>query len=233
MLKTIVYVDHEKVTATSEIVDTGEITVFAGPGYLITVRHGSAPSLDGVRQQLQDDPQQLGCGPAGVLHAVADMVVDRYVEMADAFAGDVDTLESEVFSPARPVDAGRIYQLKRGLLEFKRAVMPLASALQRLSEGTIPQIPKEMASYFRDVADHHQRVSEQILSFDELIGSAPWVHLGAGGGGGVAIGDAADRRADAVGDAAEVPADGRGEPARVGGDARDSLMGWCGTAARV
>ncbi|GGX43402.1 hypothetical protein GCM10010353_68080 [Streptomyces chryseus] len=124
VLKTIVYVDHEKVTATSEIVDTGEIMVFAGPGYAITVRHGRAPSLDGVRQQLQDDPRQLGCGPAAVLHAVADMVVDRYLEVADAFAGDVDTPESEVFSPDRPVDAGRICQLKRELLEFKRAVMP-------------------------------------------------------------------------------------------------------------
>ncbi|MER5777446.1 magnesium and cobalt transport protein CorA [Streptomyces sp. NPDC002039] len=168
VLKTIVYVDHDKVTATSEIVDTGEIMVFAGPGYAITVRHGSAPPLEGVRQQLQDDPRQLGCGPAAVLHAVADMVVDRYLEVADSFAGDVDTLESEVFSPDRPVDAGRIYQLKRELLEFKRAVMPLAPALRRLSEDT-PQVPSEVATYFRDVADHHQRVSEQILSFDELI----------------------------------------------------------------
>ncbi|MFG2415441.1 magnesium and cobalt transport protein CorA [Streptomyces goshikiensis] len=108
------------------------------------------------------DPRQLGCGRAAVLHAVADRIVDRYVEVADAFAGDVDTLESEVFSPDRPVDAGRIYQLKR-------AVMPLASALQRLSEGTIPQIPSEVAAYFRYVADHHQRVSERILSCDELI----------------------------------------------------------------
>ncbi|MFJ9074618.1 magnesium and cobalt transport protein CorA [Streptomyces sp. NPDC102278] len=168
VLKTIVYVDHDKVTATSEIVDTGEIMVFAGPGYAITVRHGSAPSLEGVRQQLQDDPRQLGCGPAAVLHAVADMVVDRYLEVADSFAGDVDTLESEVFSPDRPVDAGRIYQLKRELLEFKRAVMPLAPALRRLSEGSA-QVPEEVATYFRDVADHHQRVREQILSFDELI----------------------------------------------------------------
>ncbi|MFD7094055.1 magnesium and cobalt transport protein CorA [Streptomyces xanthophaeus] len=169
VLKTIVYVDHEKITSTSEIVDTGEIMVFAGPGFAITVRHGSAPPLDDVRRQLQDDPQQLGCGPAAVLHAVADMVVDRYMDVADAFAGDVDSLEAEVFSPDRPVDAGRIYQLKRELLEFKRAVMPLASALQRLSEGTVPGIPPKVATYFRDVADHHQRVSEQILSFDELI----------------------------------------------------------------
>ncbi|MEW1616638.1 MULTISPECIES: magnesium and cobalt transport protein CorA [unclassified Streptomyces] len=169
VLKTIVYVDHEKVTATSEIVDTGEIMVFAGPGYAITVRHGSAPPLDDLRRQLQEDPQQLGGGPAAILHAVADMVVDRYVDVADAFAGDVDTLEAEVFSPDTPVDAGRIYQLKRELLEFKRAVMPFTSALQRLSEGTVPGIPPKVATYFRDVADHHQRVSEQILSFDELV----------------------------------------------------------------
>ncbi|MGW1727488.1 magnesium and cobalt transport protein CorA [Streptomyces sp. NPDC002306] len=169
VLKTIVYVDHEKITETSEIVATGEIMVFAGPGYAITVRHGCAPPLDDLRRQLQEDPQQLGGGPAAVLHAVADMVVDRYMDVADSFAGDIDTLEAEVFSPDLTVDAGRIYQLKRELLEFKRAVMPLTSALQRLGDGTVPGIPPRVATYFRDVADHHQRVGEQILSFDELV----------------------------------------------------------------
>ncbi|MFI7235538.1 magnesium and cobalt transport protein CorA [Streptomyces cyaneofuscatus] len=169
VLKTIVYIDHEKITETSEIVDTGEVMVFAGPGFAITVRHGSAPPMDGVRRALQEDPQQLRCGPAAVLHAVADMVVDRYMNVADAFASDVDVLEAEVFSPDTPVDAGRIYQLKRELLEFKRAVMPLSGALQRLSDTTLPHIPPQVSAYFRDVADHHQRVREQILSFDELI----------------------------------------------------------------
>ncbi|MGW0366192.1 magnesium and cobalt transport protein CorA [Streptomyces sp. NPDC002990] len=168
VLKTIVYVDHDKVTASTEIVDTGEIMVFAGPGFAITVRHGSAPSLEDVRRQLQEDPKQLGRGPAAVLHAVADMIVDRYLDVADAFAGDVDTLETEVFSPG-PVDAARIYQLKRELLEFKRAVMPLAPALQRLSDGSIEQIPRKVIAYLRDVADHHQRVTEQIVTFDELV----------------------------------------------------------------
>ncbi|CAL9329573.1 hypothetical protein SUDANB1_00039 [Streptomyces sp. enrichment culture] len=170
VLKTIVYVDHEQVTATSEIVDTGEIMIFAGPGFAITVRHGSAPPLNAVRRQLEADPHQLGHGPAAVLHAVADMVVDRYLVVADAFAGDVDTLESEVFSPDLPVDGARIYQLKRELLEFKRAVVPLAPALQRLSDGTVPQVSPQVAAYFRDVADHHERVSEQIAAFDELVG---------------------------------------------------------------
>lgn len=169
VLKTIVYVDHEQVTATSEIVDTGEIMVFAGPGFAITVRHGSAPPLDGVRRQLEADPHQLGHGPAAVLHAVADHVVDRYLEVADAFQIDIDVMEGEVFSPDRPVDAARIYQLKRELLEFRRAVAPLTSPLQRLSSGQVAEIPDNVTAYLRDVADHHQRANDMIAGFDELV----------------------------------------------------------------
>lgn len=169
VLKTIVYVDHESVTATSEIIDTGETMVFAGPGFAITVRHGSAPPLDVVRRELESDPHQLGCGSAAVLHAVADLVVDRYLEVTDAFESDVDTLENEVFSPDNPVDPARIYQLKRELLEFKRAVVPLGGPLRRLSDGSVEQIPREVTTYLRDVADHHQRAVEQIIGFDELI----------------------------------------------------------------
>ncbi len=169
VLKTIVYVDHEQVTATSEIVDTGEIMVFAGPGFAITVRHGSAPPLDGVRRQMEADPHQLGHGPAAVLHAVADHVVDRYLEVADAFQIDIDVMESEVFSPDRPVDAARIYQLKRELLEFRRAVAPLTGPLQRLSSGQVTEIPDNVTAYLRDVADHHQRANDMIAGFDELV----------------------------------------------------------------
>ncbi|WP_443059922.1 magnesium and cobalt transport protein CorA [Streptomyces sp. NBC_00467] len=169
VLKTIVYVEHEEITPTSEIVDTGEIMVFAGPGFAITVRHGSAPPLDGVRHRLEADPDQLGHGPAVVVHAVADSVVDRYLEVADAFQSDVDELESEVFDLSRRTEAGKIYQLKRELLEFKRAVVPLGSPLQRLSEGTLPAVPPKVTAYLRDVADHHQQVTERINSFDELV----------------------------------------------------------------
>lgn len=160
MLKTIVYCDHEEITPTSEIVDTGEIMVFAGPGFAITVRHGSAPPLDAVRRELEADRHHLGHGPAAVLHAVADMVVDHYLEVADAFRTDIDTLESEVFSPDKPVGPARVYQLKRELMEFKRAVAPLAGPLQRLASGTMPDIPADVCAYLRDVADHHQRANE-------------------------------------------------------------------------
>ncbi|MFI8165575.1 magnesium and cobalt transport protein CorA [Streptomyces sp. NPDC085931] len=169
VLKTIVYCDHEEITSTSEIVDTGEIMVFAGSGFALTVRHGSAPPLDDVRSQLEADPHQLSHGPAAVLHAVADMVVDRYLEVADHFRTDIENLESEVFSPDKPMDPARIYQLKRELLEFRRAVAPLAGPLQRLGSGELADIPADITAYLRDVADHQQRAGDTINSLDELI----------------------------------------------------------------
>ncbi|MFJ8622385.1 magnesium and cobalt transport protein CorA [Kitasatospora sp. NPDC093550] len=171
VLKTITYVEHDRVTATSEIVDTGEIMVFAGPGFAIVVRHGSAKSLVGVRKDLEAAPELLALGPAAVLHAVADHVVDQYLEVAEAFERDVEELESAVFSQERTDDSGRIYQLKRELLEFKRAVLPLGTPLQRLSEGSVPQVPGGIAAYLRDVADHHAQAKERIIALGELVDS--------------------------------------------------------------
>ncbi|MFD3471253.1 CorA family divalent cation transporter [Streptomyces sp. NPDC058682] len=164
VLKTIVYVDQEKVTATSEIVDTGEDHGLRQPRVRDhrpprqrTAAGGRTPTAPGRSAAAG---LRTGRRPArGRGHGRRPLHGRR----GRAFAGDVDSLEAEVFSPDRPVDAGRIYQLKRELLEFKRAVMPLAGAMQRLSEGTFPGIPAKVATYFRDVADHHQRVSEQIL----------------------------------------------------------------------
>ena len=171
VLKSIVYLDHDRLTASSEIVDTGEIMVFAGPGFAIVVRHGSAPALGGVRARLEAVPDQLAHGPTTVLYAVADHVVDRYLEVADAFETDIEQLETEVFSPQRTDDAERIYQLKRELLEFKRAVLPLGTPLQKLSDGSLPEIPTEVRTYLRDVADHHTQARERIAAFDELVTS--------------------------------------------------------------
>ncbi|MEU8514627.1 magnesium and cobalt transport protein CorA [Kitasatospora sp. NPDC048722] len=171
VLKTITYVEHEKVTATSEIVDTGEIMVFVGPGFAIVVRHGSARALTGVRRGLEATPELLALGPTAVLHAVADHVVDGYLEAADSFERDVEELEVAVFSQERTDDSARIYQLKRELLEFKRAVAPLALPLQRLSDGSLPEVPAAIAAYLRDAADHHAQVKERILAFDELVSS--------------------------------------------------------------
>ncbi|MDW4909253.1 magnesium and cobalt transport protein CorA [Streptomyces sp. ADMS] len=176
VFKTIHYVDHTELTATSEVVESGEVMCFTGRDFFITVRHGGQGSLRALRHRLQDDPELLAKGPSAVLHAIADHVVDGYVAVADAMQDDIDEVETEVFSPGRKgtprgTDAGRIYQLKREVLEFKRAVSPLLRPMQLLSERPMRLIDPDIQKYFRDVADHLARVQEQVIGFDELLNS--------------------------------------------------------------
>ncbi|MFJ5551303.1 magnesium and cobalt transport protein CorA [Streptomyces sp. NPDC093225] len=176
VFKTIHYVEHAELTATSEVVETGEVMCFTGPDFVITVRHGGQGSLKELRHRLQDDPELLGKGPSAVLHSIADHVVDGYLSVAAAVQDDIDVVETEVFAaPAkgspRGVDAGRIYQLKREVLEFKRAVTPLLRPMQLLSERPMRLVDPDIQKYFRDVSDHLERVHEQVVGFDELLNS--------------------------------------------------------------
>ncbi|MET8331520.1 magnesium and cobalt transport protein CorA [Streptomyces sp. NPDC005181] len=178
VFKTCRYVEHEQLTATSEVVDTGELMVFTGSDFVITVRHGAHGSLGPLREALEAAPEQLAKGPAAVLHAIADLVVDDYLAVADAVQIDIDAAETDVFSDhAGRGDAGRIYQLKRELLELKRAVAPLDRPLQALVTRPMPPVGPDIQPYFRDVADHLARVTEQITSFDALLDSILQAHL--------------------------------------------------------
>ncbi|KAA6214162.1 magnesium and cobalt transport protein CorA [Streptomyces albofaciens JCM 4342] len=183
VFKTVHYVEHAELTATSEVVETGEVMCFTGRDFIVTVRHGGQGSLRALRHRLQDDPELLGKGPSAVLHAIADQVVDGYIAVAGAMQDDIDEVEIDVFSSgsdgkgtggkgsAKGGDAGRIYQLKREVLEFKRAVSPLLRPMQVLSERPMRLIDTDIQKYFRDVADHLARVTEQVLSFDDLLNS--------------------------------------------------------------
>ncbi|MFD9428606.1 MULTISPECIES: magnesium and cobalt transport protein CorA [unclassified Streptomyces] len=176
VFKTIHYVEHAELTATSEVVETGEVMCFTGRDFVITVRHGGHGSLRALRHRLQDDPELLAKGPSAVLHSIADHVVDGYIAVAEAVQDDIDEVEIDVFStPAkgtpRGSDAGRIYQLKREVLEFKRAVSPLLRPMQLLSERPMRLIDPDIQKYFRDVADHLSRVHEEVIGFDELLNS--------------------------------------------------------------
>ncbi|MET9849595.1 magnesium and cobalt transport protein CorA [Streptomyces ossamyceticus] len=176
VFKTIHYVEHDELTATSEVVESGEVMCFTGRDFFITVRHGGQGSLRALRHRLQDEPELLAKGPSAVLHAIADHVVDGYVAVADAVQDDIDEVETEVFSPGRKgtprgTDAGRIYQLKREVMEFKRAVLPLVRPMQLLSERPMRLVDPDIQKYFRDVADHLARVQEQVVGFDELLNS--------------------------------------------------------------
>jgi magnesium transporter len=171
VLKTVRYVPHGTLTATSEVVETGEVMIFCGPGFVITVRHGDHGELAGLRQELEKEPKRLAAGPGGVLHAITDHVVDSYLEVADAVQADIDLIETEMFSPRGWRNIERVYQLKREVLELKRAVAPLAGPMRMLSTGRHPLISDETRNYFRDVDDHLLRVKEQVISFDELLSS--------------------------------------------------------------
>ncbi|MFD4633421.1 magnesium/cobalt transporter CorA [Streptomyces sp. NPDC058284] len=178
VFKTVCYVEHAELTATSEVVDTGEIMVFIGREFVITVRHGRHGSLGPLREELEASPEQLAQGPAAVLHAIADQVVDDYLAATDAVQSDIDQVETDVFAPdGQRTDPGRIYQLKRELLELKRAVVPLGRPLQILATQPMRLIAPQIQAYFRDVDDHLKRATEQIAAFDELLNSILQAHL--------------------------------------------------------
>jgi magnesium transporter len=165
VLKTARYVDPE------EVVELGEIGVFLGDGFIISVRHGVASPLPEVRRTLEAEPGRLKYGPGAVLHAILDRVVDDYQPAIHGLANDIEEVEEEVFSPRRVNPAERIYKLKREVLEFHRATEPLLDPLDRLARGHLDLIHPEIRTYFRDVNDHLVRAAEQLESFRDLLTS--------------------------------------------------------------
>jgi magnesium transporter len=164
VLKTAHY--HEK----DEIVHFGEISLFAGPGYVVAVRRGPGSELKTARARLEERPDLLMLGPASAVWAIVDKVVDDYVPVVDGIEDDIEEVENDVFDDDIPAPTQRIYHLKREVIEFHRAVSPLLSPLAALEVGAFP-IPEELRRYFRDIADHDRRVDEQVSSQRELLTS--------------------------------------------------------------
>jgi magnesium transporter len=170
-LRTTRYVEHTELTEYSEVVETGSVMLFIGEHFVITVRHGVPAALSSVRHDLEDKPELLRQGPWAVAHGIYDRVVDSYVDCANAVELDIDALEESVFGRQGQGRIQRIYQLKRELVEFRRAVVPLQRPLEAIVGGRLPEVPKEVRRYFRDVGDHLTRTVEQVQSFDELLNS--------------------------------------------------------------
>ena len=152
-------------------VEFGQILIFIGDGFLVSVRHGEATPLSPVRQAVEGAPDRLRCGPEAVLHAIVDRVVDDYFPVLEALEDDIEEVESDVFSPARSNPAERIYKLKREVLDFYRATAPLATPMAQLAGGRFEFVDPPMHSYFRDVHDHVVRCVEQVESFRDLLTS--------------------------------------------------------------
>lgn len=171
VLRTVKYVEHESLTTTNEVVETGEIMIFVGRDFVITVRHGDFTHLAGVRRYLEDRPARLRLGPYAVLHAIADHVVDTYLDVSAAVETDVEAIEQAIFAPTGGVDIDPVYLLKREITELRRAVSPLTAPLQRLTSSENDLCPKEVRRYLRDVLDHQITVAERISTYDEVLSS--------------------------------------------------------------
>jgi magnesium transporter len=161
----------------TEEVEFGEILVFMGSGFLITVRHGDTTELAEVRKRIEGDPEVLRRGPAGVLHAIVDRIVDDYMPVLEGVEDDIEEVEEQAFSPDRVNPAQRIYHLKREVLDLHRATGPLVEPLRQLSQDQREYVPEEMHSYFRDVYDHAVRVNETVENFREMLNSVLGANL--------------------------------------------------------
>jgi len=156
----------------AEEVEFGEIHVLVGPDFVVTIRHAESPDLGRVRRRLEGDPGLLKLGPEAVLYAILDEVVDEYAPVLAGLENAIDEIESQLFEDG--VDATqRIYELGREVIDFQRAVQPLAGMLDSLLRGSAKyQVDEELQRYLRDVLDHTLRVSERANTFRTVLDSA-------------------------------------------------------------
>jgi magnesium transporter len=170
VLKSARYLD------SSRTVEFGEIHAFVGPDFIVTVRHGEASSLQGVRQAIENEPDLLRRGPAAILYVIMDHVVDDYASVIDSLERDIDEIEAEVFG-GNPGVSRRIYEISREVIQFHRATRPLAAALESLMEGDEYYVDPEVREHLRDVEDHVLRATEHIEAFRELLSSIVVINL--------------------------------------------------------
>jgi magnesium transporter len=157
----------------TETVEFGEVHVFVGEDFVVTVRHGEASELGKVRKRLEGDPELLRLGPEAILYAIMDQVVDDYGPVVSGLENDIDEIETEVFSGNAGVSR-RIYELSREVIEFQRATQPLVGTLRDLTSGV--ENP-DLQRYLRDVQDHALKITEQVAGFRELLQNILSVNL--------------------------------------------------------
>jgi magnesium transporter len=152
-----------------EEVEFGELHLFVGSNFVLTVRHSQAPDLAVVRRRMEGDPDLLALGPEAVLYAILDGVVDGYAPVVAGLQNDIDEIETEVFR-GDPKVSRRIYELSREVIEFQRATSPLLGMLDGLMAGFEKyRTDEELQRYLRDVADHATTVAERVDGFRQML----------------------------------------------------------------
>jgi magnesium transporter len=162
VLRTARYVDER------EEVEFGEVSIFVGPGFIITVRQGIAADLHEARLKLESRPRLLEEGPAAVLWAILDKIVDDYAPVVEGLESDIEEVEHTVFAGAH-APTHRIYLLRREVTDFYRAVHPLLGPAAAITQGGVLEISSGLRQYFRDVDDHLKLVNEEIIAQRDLL----------------------------------------------------------------
>jgi magnesium transporter len=162
---------------TAQLVDKkitfGETHIFAGRGFVVTVRHGSTTAYKDVRARCENAPKMLAMGESFVVYSIIDFIVDNYFPVLHELEAEADALEEEVFAHrSDPTDVERIYELRHELLLLRRAVQPLQEVCNRIMRYDVPLIDHAMNDYFRDIQDHVIRVVEGIDNLRDLLNAA-------------------------------------------------------------
>ncbi len=156
----------------------GEVSLFVGPNYLLSVRKGTEHGFTSVRERAEREPELLSHGSGFVFYAIMDAVVDRYFPVVDALETRLEKLEARIFegvSARENIEA--LYDLKRELMVVRHAVEPLIDAVQKLYGGRVPQVCQGTQDYFRDIYDHLLRVSQQLDGLRDMVITAMSVNL--------------------------------------------------------
>ncbi|MDN3522666.1 magnesium/cobalt transporter CorA [Halomonas ramblicola] len=166
------------ITIRDDQLEAGQVAVFAGPGYVLSVRLHPGRGFAEVRQRCEHEPKLLRHGPAFVLYALMDTIVDRYFPVIEALQAELESIEDEIFvrgSARRSLE--RLYKLKRQTMQLKHAAMPLGEATAHLFGGRVPALCRKTREYFRDVYDHLHRIESAVDTIREMIITAIQVNL--------------------------------------------------------
>jgi magnesium transporter len=166
-----------EMTPTDELV-TGEVDIFVGPNFVLSVRNRSRQNLLQVRERSEREPQLLRHGPAFVFYALLDAVVDRYFPIIDRLETELEAVEDQIFDPGTSqANIQRLYELKREIGIVRHAVAPLIDAVHKLFSGRVPAVCENNREYFRDVFDHLLRMNGSLDTLRDTIGTAIQVNL--------------------------------------------------------
>ena len=176
--QTVFAVLHMLEFSPTDSLQVGEVHIFAGPKFVLSVRNRSSQGFLGVRQRCEREPHLLRQGPSFVLYALMDAVVDRYFPLVDALETELEAVEGQIFvRGAARANIERLYELKREVTTLRHAVAPLMDAVGKLHGGRVPAICAASGDYFRDIADHLARLQTSIDTIRDTIGTAIQVNL--------------------------------------------------------